>query len=184
MSKIKPDKPKFDRERKFLQAIEKDIEQDSGAKAILKRSLSGETKQIRATYQIVFRHLGGIEYNQDEWILVAGLFAYYPQKLDRESSKNFGSSARGLALVNKSEGADRRFRALLDTSLEDIRSPLTALIRQVKSKEIAIDYPQLLADLCRWEHSDIYIQDRWAKSFWGYQPPEDELKPKDTIDDE
>jgi CRISPR system Cascade subunit CasB len=184
MSKTKPDKPKLERERKFLQAIEGTINKDNGAKADLKRSLSGEIKHIRSTYPIIFRYLGGIEYNQDEWILVAGLFAYYPQKLDRDSPKNFGSSSRGLALANKSEGADRRFRALLDTSIEDIRSPLIALIRQIKSKDIAIDYPQLLADLCRWEHPNEYIQDRWAKSFWGYEPPEGGSKPQDAIDDE
>jgi CRISPR system Cascade subunit CasB len=55
----------------------------------------------------------------------------------------------------------------LDLALADIQAPLANLVRQIKTKEIAIDYPQLLADLRRWEHPDQYIQDNWARAFWG-----------------
>ena len=142
--------------RKILESIERNIKNDNGAKASLKRVLTGEPRHIRAVYSIVLPALGGIERNLDEWIFVAALLAYYPQKLDRNPSKNFGSSASGLASATNSEGADRRFRALLDTSLEDIRSPLSSLIRQMKTKDIAIDYPKLIVDLCQWNHSDQY----------------------------
>jgi CRISPR system Cascade subunit CasB len=167
-------KPPNEGARKILESIERNIKNDNGAKASLKRVLTGEPRHIRAVYSIVLPCLGGVEYNLDEWIFVAALLAYYPQKLDRTSSKNFGSSASGLAGITNSEGADRRFRALLDTSLEDLRSPLSALIRQMKTKDITIDYPKLIVDLCQWNHSDQYVQDQWAKSFWGYQPPKDD----------
>ena len=55
----------------------------------------------------------------------------------------------------------------LDSPLDDLRSPLAALIRLLKSKGIAINYPQLIVDLCRWDHPDQYIQDNWARAFWG-----------------
>jgi CRISPR system Cascade subunit CasB len=160
--------------RKILESIDRNIKNDNGAKASLKRVLTGEPRHIRTVYSIVLPYLGGIEYNLDEWIFVAALLAYYPQKLDRTPSKNFGSSASGLASATNSEGADRRFRALLDTSLEDIRSPLSALIRQMKTKDITIDYPQLIVDLCGWDHPDQYVQDKWARSFWRYQAPKDD----------
>jgi CRISPR system Cascade subunit CasB len=48
-----------------------------------------------------------------------------------------------------------------------MQPPLTALVRQMKSKGIAIDYPKLLADLRQWEHPNQYIQDHWARVFWG-----------------
>ena len=35
-----------------------------------------------------------------------------------------------------------------------------------------IDYAQLLADLRQWEHGDHYIQDRWARAFWGAISPD------------
>jgi CRISPR system Cascade subunit CasB len=170
-------KPPNEGARKILESIERNIKNDNGAKASLKRVLTGEPRHIRAVYSIVLPYLGGINYNLDEWIFVAALLAYYPQKLDRTPSKNFGLSASGLASATNSEGADRRFHALLDTSLEDIRSPLSALIRQMKTKDIAIDYPKLIVDLCQWNHSDQYIQDQWAKSFRGYQAPKDNSQP-------
>jgi CRISPR system Cascade subunit CasB len=151
----------------FLESLHRRIKDDNGAKALFKRALSGEERHIRNTYSMVLPYLEGIHERQQEiWIFVASLSVYYPQK-NREKQQNFGSSCLGLANATNSEGADRRFRTLLDTSLEDIQSPLTALVRQIKTKEVRIDYPQLLAELCQWDHPDQYIQDRWARTFWG-----------------
>jgi CRISPR system Cascade subunit CasB len=157
----------LERQTKFLESLHRRIKDDNGAKAVFKRALSGEERHIRNTYSMVLSYLEGIHERQQEiWIFVASLSVYYPQSI-REKQQNFGSSCRGLANNTQSEGADRRFRALLDTSLEDIQSPLTALVRQIKANEVRMDYPQLLADLCQWEHSNQYIQDRWARTFWG-----------------
>lgn len=158
----------LERQLKFLESLHRRIKDDNGAQATLKRALSGEERHIRNTYSIVLSYIPDIpEWQQEIWILVACLSVYYPQNLNRENPQNFGYSCRGLANATNSEGADRRFRALLDTALEDMRSPLTSLVRQIKSKEIRLDYPQLLSDLCQWDHPDQYIQDRWARTFWG-----------------
>jgi CRISPR system Cascade subunit CasB len=157
----------LERAEKFFASLHLRIDKDSGAKAELKRALSGEERHIRNTYALVLPYLGDVkEWQQDVWILVAALSAYYPQEI-RSEPRNFGSSCWGLDNSNDSGGADRRFRALLDTSLTDIRSPLTNLVRQMKSKGIRVDYPQLLVDLLQWEHPNQYIQDRWARTFWG-----------------
>jgi CRISPR system Cascade subunit CasB len=157
----------LERQTKFLENLHRRIKDDNGAKATFKRALSGEERHVRNTYSMVLPYLEGIHERQQEvWIFVASLSVYYPQAI-REKQQNFGSSCRGLANNTQSEGADRRFRALLDTALADIQSPLTALVRQIKTKEVRIDYPQLLADLCQWDHPDQYIQDRWARTFWG-----------------
>lgn len=163
----------------FLESLHRHIRDDNAAKAILKRALSGEERHIRSTYYIVLSLIPGINWYQEIWILVACLSVYYPQPFDRESQRNFGYSCRGLANATTSEGADRRFRALLDTSLEDLRSPLTALVRQIKTKEVRIDYPQLLADLCQWNHPDQYIQDNWARTFWGAVSNDEEQQQND-----
>lgn len=163
----------LERQIKFLESLHRRIKDDNGAKALLKRALSGEDRHIRNTYSIVLSYISDIEWQQEIWILVACLSVYYPQTLERENQRNFGNSCHGLANATNSEGADRRFRALLDTSLEDLRSPLTALVRQIKAKEIRLDYPQLLSDLCQWEHPDQYIQDRWARTFWGASSKEE-----------
>ena len=169
----KPEKsPQLERAEKFFASLRLRIDKDSGAKAELKRALSGEERHVRNTYALVLPYLGGVkEWQQDVWILVAALSAYYPQEI-RAEQRNFGFSCYGLGSSNDSGGADRRFRALLDTSLTDIRSPLTNLVRQMKAKGICVDYPQLLVDLLQWEHSSQYIQDRWARTFWGAVPPD------------
>lgn len=173
-----------ERATRFLESIKCNVKKDNGAKATLKRALTGEVRHLRAVYPLVLPYLGGIEYNQDEWIFVACLFAYYPQSLE-DNRRNFGDSARGLASATQSEGADRRFRALLDTSLEDLRSPLGAMVRLMKSKGVAINYPKLIVDLCRWEHPDQYVQDQWARAFWGAssKPSEDIEEGSDDVTD-
>jgi len=174
----------IDRATTFLKSVQRNVDKDNAAKAALKRALTGEARHLRAVYPIVLRSLSGTDYNQNEWIFVACLLAYYPQPLDRDKPCNFGQSAGVLASKTDSEGADRRFRALLDTSLEDLRSPLSALVRLMKSKDIAIDYPKLIVDLCRWEHPDQYIQDQWARAFWGApEPPKEKQEASDEIEE-
>jgi CRISPR type I-E-associated protein CasB/Cse2 len=160
------------RAARYLESVHRKIEHDNAAKATLKRALTGEPRHLRAVYPILLSELdkAGVNYHQDEWIFVACLFAYYPQSLDLARPQNFGYAARGLAGEGTSGGADRRFRVLLDTSLDNLRSPLSALVRLLKSKSIAIHYPQLIADLSSWEHPDQYIQDNWARAFWGAPP--------------
>lgn len=164
---------KLEYEVRFLKSVSDRAKNDSGTKVTFKRALSGEPEHIRKVYPFVLSMLNGVsEWEQEQvWIPVACLSVYYPQESrEEEKRRNFGQSCHGLAAATTSEGADRRFRTLLDLSLEDLYSPLTALVRQMKSKGIAIDYPQLLADLRQWDHADQYIQDRWARSFWGAVP--------------
>jgi CRISPR type I-E-associated protein CasB/Cse2 len=143
---------------------------DNGAKADFKRAMSGEPEHIRKVYRFVLPYVGNAsEWEQNNiWIPVTCLSVYYQQPIrEAEKQRNFGHSCRGLATATNSDGADRRFRALLDLALTDMQSPLTALVRQMKSKGIAIDHPKLLADLRQWEHPNQYIQDQWARAFWS-----------------
>ena len=161
--------PAVQRAASVLGHIQNTVKNDSGAKADLKRALTGEPRHRRAVYSLILRYLSETEakYHLDQWLLVICFLAYYPQNIDPENKLSFGSSARRLVSDNSSGGPERRFRALLDTSLEDLRSPLTAMVRLMKSKNIAINYPQLLVDLWRWDHPDQYIQDKWARAFWN-----------------
>ena len=168
---------KLEREVRFLKLVNDRIKNDSEAKAGFKRALSGESEHIRKVYPFVLPFLGGVsDWEQEHvWIPVACLSVYYPQDIrEDDKHRNFGKSCEGLAKATTSEGADRRFRALLDLSLENIYSPLTALVRQMKSRGITIDYPRLLSDLRQWGHADQYIQDQWARTFWGAVPKDEE----------
>jgi CRISPR system Cascade subunit CasB len=173
---------RLEQETQFLQAIRDRIKNNNGAKADFKRALSGEENHIRKVYPILLPlcigNLANTEWEQKRlekqiWIPVACFSVFYPQPIQEDAKhRNFGHSCRTLADKTESKGAERRFKALLDLALADMPSQLAALVRQMKTKGVVINYPQLLADLCRWEHSDQYIQDKWARAFWGAPQPD------------
>jgi CRISPR system Cascade subunit CasB len=163
-------------------------EENLAGQAILKRAMSGDPTHIIKVHEFMPRNISDVSVWEEDkiWIPVACLFVYYPQKIDRvqdPKKRNFGRSCWNLAMdidqTGQSKGTPRRFKALLDTSLTDIRSPLNNLVRQMKSRGIPIDYPQLLIDLQQWEHPKQYIQDNWARTYWGAAPPntEDPIDP-------
>lgn len=183
---------KIEREIKFLQLLQKDLgiklkgeetiddtlkpnKGNSEGQAAFKKAISAEPEHLWKVYKFLPSEISiSSEWEEKHiWIPVACLFVFYPQKIEEVKDPrryNFGLSCWDLAVeinkIGESKGTERRFRALLDTSLSDIRSPLTNLVRQMKSKGIPINYPQLLADLRQWEHPNQYIQDRWARTFW------------------
>jgi CRISPR system Cascade subunit CasB len=151
-----------------------------GGQAILRRAMSGEPKHVMGVHEFMPRNIRNLSIWEEDriWIPVACLFVYYPQTIDRvrdPKKRNFGRSCWNLAMeidkTGQSKGTPRRFKSLLDTSLTDIRSPLNNLVRQMKSRGVPIDYPQLLIDLQQWEHPKQYIQDKWARTYWGAALP-------------
>lgn len=178
--------PALQRAAAVLSQIHNAIEYDSGFTATLKRTLTGEPRHQRAAYPIILRYLSDDEakYDLEQWLWVTGFLAYYPQEINLESRLTFGDSARQLKAEDGSKGPERRFRSLLETPLEDLRSPLTAMVRLMRSskKKIVISYPQLLVDLNRWEHPDQYIQDKWARAFWNAPKPPDNAQVTDSSD--
>ena len=169
---------RIERAKTFLKNVTQRIQNDSGAKANLKRALSGEDRHVRQTYPLLLPYLGSIpEWQQDLWMFVACLSVYYPQDPEPDP-RNFAQSCLDLYNSSESKGPERRFRALLDTDFVDLQSPITTLVRQFKSKKdkkITIYYPQLIADLCNWEHPDQFVQDRWARTFWRVPQSQEDL---------
>jgi CRISPR system Cascade subunit CasB len=173
-----PPRNRLERETKFLQDIQERIKNDTGAKAAFKRALSGEHHHLRKVYPFTLPYLNGIhEQQQDIWIFVACLSTYHNQDFE-PVPRSFAQSCLDLQNSSEPKGTERRFRSLLDTDLVDIQSPITALVRQIKSKKerkISVYYPQLIADLCFWDHPDQFVQDQWARTFWGAPKPLTEL---------
>lgn len=160
---------RLDRAKTFLDSLKQRIKDDNGAKATLRRALSGDDRHIRQTYPLLLPALEGIsEWQQDIWIFVACLATYHDQDSE-PAPRSFAQSCLDLQASGESKGPERRFRTLLDTDIADVQSPITALVRQIKSKKdkkIPVYYPQLIADLCNWNHPDKFVQDRWARTFW------------------
>lgn len=198
---------KIEQEIKFLQLLQKNLgiilkgegaindtpkfsEVNTEGQAAFKRARTGEPEHVRKVYKFLPNEVSiSSEWEEKHiWIPIACLFVFYPQKIEEVKDPkryNFARSCRDLDVeINKtgeSKGTERRFRALLDTSLADIRSPLANLVRQMKSKGIGVNYPQLLADLRQWDHPNQYIQDRWARTFWRAESPEKEDLVEESI---
>ncbi len=174
MTTTTPKNARLERAKTYLDNLRARLKNDSGAKATLKRALSGEEYHVRRTYPFLLPYLEGIsEWQQDNiWIFVACLSIYHDQAKEPDP-RNFAQSCLDLQNKVPSQGPERRFRTLLDTALADIQSPITALVRQFKSQEVKVYYPQLITDLCNWDYPEQFVQDRWARTFWRALPPPD-----------
>ncbi len=63
---------------------------------------------------------------------------------------------------------ERRFTAMLNAHPDDLPDYLRQAVSFLKSKEVAINWAQLLRDLQAWGHPDKYVQKRWADEFWSH----------------
>lgn len=153
---------------------------DRGRQAGLKRNAGnslGESRGVGWFYSL----LRSDQFGRDEEIffMAATLLAQDRRALEgrRPFSGDFGRTMRQLAERGSSDGVERRFRILLDSDfdLEDGHKPaggelafrLRQLVKLAASKEVGVDWPQLLYDLQRWGAPGKRVQKRWAKSYYA-----------------
>lgn len=72
----------------------------------------------------------------------------------------------------RSPSIHERFRTLLDADLEldaagELAYRLRGLVRMLVAEEIPIDVFQLARDIRGWRAESRYVQERWAKAFYG-----------------
>ena len=152
----------------FINFLQKLVDENKGgAVATLKRSLQSEVSSQIAAYPYVVPFLHK-DYRGDDWafFLVAGLFALHPKHSDEAG--NLGTTCYRLGSEHDNPTASwvLRFKALLDAEQDDIAHHLRSIISMAASKDIAVNYTQLLSDLCRWSHSEKYAQSYMARQFW------------------
>lgn len=139
---------------------------DPGAKAALRRSLAFPPGTWPGAFPYVERWVprdsGGWE--RTVYYLIAGL-----QALSRSSSNHgdLGRATKRLQEKTESGSVEQRFLALLDADEEQLPQRLRQLITLLSSHDIAPDWARLRRDLLRWNHQDRYVQQRWARSYYG-----------------
>lgn len=155
-------------EHKFIGHLEKLVkEQDRGALAALRRGLGKPTGTAREMDRHVLPYLppeSGLptspkEKREDAYYLVGALFAYWYQGKDTIGPNlptNIGASLRALVEKETAEGGSRddaekrvekRLVALLNCHQDDLPDHLRHTIGLLKSKEISINWLQLLNDV-------------------------------------
>ncbi len=143
---------------------------DRGALAALRRGLGQEPGRAVEMYRYVVPWIRDQASRQEEraFYLIAALFAYHP---DPGGWGNLGDAfRRTLDPQGDNTAIERRFTALLAAHPDDLPFYLRQAVGFLKSKEVALDWHQLLVDRLAWDHPEGYVQKQWARSFWGRTP--------------
>ncbi|MCL4560031.1 MAG: type I-E CRISPR-associated protein Cse2/CasB [Chloroflexi bacterium] len=151
----------------YLQSLaEKD---DRGALAALRRGLGQPPGSAAEMFRYVEpwlpeRRFAGLELI---YYLIASLFAYYPESA---GAGNMGTHMRQASTEGGEEAIERRFTALLAADLEDLPGYLRQAVSFLRSKNVLINWDQLLRDIQDWDREDRRVQKHWASAFWSKQP--------------
>jgi CRISPR system Cascade subunit CasB len=139
--------------------------EDRGALAALRRGLGQPSGSTHEMYRYIMPWLGeqNTAAQEDNYFLVASLFAYHPQA---GGTGNLGASfARTRDPQGDDSATERRFTTLLAAHRDDLPTYLRQAISFLRAKEVPVDYHQLLRDLGAWDRG--YVQRNWAQAFWG-----------------
>jgi len=114
-------------------------------------------------------------YLEEAYYLIAPLFALHPKE---GGSGNMGDHfaemcKRDLLYERDKEpppSVERRFMLLLSAHPDDLGDYLRQATGLLKSKDVAVDWQQLLRDVLAWKSRDerprIRVQKEWARAFW------------------
>lgn len=144
--------------------------QDRGALAALRLGLGKPPGVVVDTFRYVEPWLGEKRSaaRESAHYLVASLFALHPKSIDRG---NMGTHMAQTREKNNEDALDRRFTALLNTHIDDLPVYLRQTVSYLKSKDVPVNWNELLWDLQNWEEKREdprrSVQKKWAGAFWA-----------------
>jgi CRISPR system Cascade subunit CasB len=155
-----------ERKHPFVEYLES-LRDDRAALAALRRGLGQPPGTVADMYRYVVPWLSddAPPWREAAYYLIAALFAYHP---DAGGTGNMGRHfARARDPQRDNTAIERRFTALLAAHPDDLDFYLRQAVGFLKSKEVPVNWHQLLSDLLGWGHPDRYVQQQWARAFWG-----------------
>lgn len=159
--------------------------QDRAAFAELRRSLSFDPGTFPPSFPFVERFVMGVRsaWERKAFYLVAGLLALVERPLEKEadtvpdepeasiSKESRHSFGHAVAELYQARGEtisiEARFIALLDADEEQLSNRLRQLVGLVHADDVRIGWAQLLKDILDWNHDRRFVQQRWARDFYG-----------------
>lgn len=164
---------------------------DRGAIATLRRGLGKPPGSVREMDRYILPYLlPGLKASEEEpYYLVAALFAFWYQGRDEvvTCNGNLGKSLRllvkeeakkpGVKLEDVEKRIEKHLVALLNCHRDDLPHHLRQITSLLKSKEVPVNWVQLLPDIRDWERRGV--QRAWARSFWA-ETREASAKEQDT----
>ena len=150
---------------RFVSFLQENAE-DRAMLAALRRGLGQEPGQVIGMYPYVERReFAPNRYEAEFYYMVAALFALHPVSAE---CGNMGTHLRAYAgATDNYEATERRFVRLLRMRRESMEPHLRQHISMLKSKDIKVNWHELITDLRFWNYDERRVQRRWARAFWG-----------------
>jgi CRISPR system Cascade subunit CasB len=149
---------------------------DRAALAVLRRGVREAPGAHVPSFPLVEPFLAsqsadGSQHERRAYYLVAGLFALKerfgvsPARIDG----NLGVSAGRLFHAREqSPSLERRFINLLDADGDQLPYRIRQVVGFLASEQVPVDWARLVRDLTYWTAPGRHVQQRWARSFYGY----------------
>ena len=165
---------------------------DRGAMANLRRGLGKPPGTVHQMDRNILPFLSGEP--EKPYYLVAALFAGWHQGKDSVVTNppdNLGKSLKAIVEKEVKEGRKRedvedrlekRLVALLNCHRDDLPQHLRQVVGLLRSKEVAINWAQLLHDIRGWNWESRAVQRAWARGFWSV--PEADIATQTSISNE
>ena len=171
-----------DKEVKFVEWLAS-LVTDRAAMATLRRGLGRPPGAVYEMDKYILKFLSGQsdEADYERYYLVAALFALWHQgkrEAVPDPPPNLGASLRLLVdkESQKGDGAQaenriaKRLIALLNCHYDDLPQHLRHIVSLLKSKDVPIDWAQLLCDIRGWDWESRSVQRAWSQAFWVKRP--------------
>lgn len=157
------------------------LAEERAALAALRRGLGQPPGTVPDMFPYVIRRMPDSvdpgSWEENAYYLVAALFALHP---DKGSGANLGAHFAHTLDPNPDHNVavERRFTALLTAHPDDLSFYLRQAISFLKSKEVPVNWHQLMWDVRDWGHPDrrTRVQKQWANRFWRVQKQEENEK--------
>jgi CRISPR system Cascade subunit CasB len=150
----------------FIRYLNDTLAQDRGALAALRRGLGQPPGQAPEMIRFIAPFISDDTnyWREQALYMVASLFGLHPSNTP---SGNMGDHFEKLKSGDDT-ALERRFTALLSSHPEELNVYLRQAVGVLKSKEIPVNWDQLLQDVTRWGYPESRDRVRrdWAYRFW------------------
>jgi CRISPR system Cascade subunit CasB len=137
--------------------------EERGALAVLRRGAGSPPGTVAAMYPHILPWVPRQRWAEDVAYVIGSLFALHPQP---GGTGNLGKALSTIPGQAERKSLEDRFVALLNSHRDDLPHHLRQAVSLLKSKEIPIDWSQLLGDILHWDHERRFVQQQWAREFW------------------
>ncbi|MDL4770749.1 type I-E CRISPR-associated protein Cse2/CasB [Actinomadura xylanilytica] len=165
-----PSKTRYDHAQDFVTDVLRLCE-DPGKRAALRSGLGRPMDRCQRMHQaIAWRVPRGRDSSERAYYAVAAMIASLPPQArgaGGPSQRNFGTClAEGVGRVLREQAVEARLSLLTRQSVDGVHRHLPSAVRVLSDRPSAVDWAQLLLDLCDWEDYRDQVTRRWLQSFY------------------